>query len=153
MIIRKYRFDDCITLIKLFYNTVHTINSKDYNEKQLNAWAPKDINLEKWHESLSKNYTLVAEHNEQLVGFADMDKYGYLDRLYIHKDFQNLGIAIYLMNQLDKHAKDSGALQCGVYASITARTFFEKRGYKVEKENSVTRNEIKLKNYKMIKKL
>lgn len=46
MILRKYVPSDSITLLKLFYNTVHIINRKDYTENQCNAWATKTVDLE-----------------------------------------------------------------------------------------------------------
>ena len=32
MFIREYQSSDCKELTKLFYNTVHTVNAKDYTE-------------------------------------------------------------------------------------------------------------------------
>ena len=32
-----------------------------------------------------QHYTLVAVEENLLVGFGDIDKIGYLDRLYVHK--------------------------------------------------------------------
>lgn len=37
MIIRPYQPEDCEALARLFYETVHTVNAKDYTEQQLNA--------------------------------------------------------------------------------------------------------------------
>ena len=34
-------------LIELFFDTVHSVNISDYTCKQLNIWAPEDINPEK----------------------------------------------------------------------------------------------------------
>ena len=39
MIIREYRPADCKEIEKLFYDTVHTVNARDYTEAQLAAWA------------------------------------------------------------------------------------------------------------------
>ncbi len=39
-LIRKYRNEDCGQILKLFYDTVHTVNRRDYSEEQVNAWAP-----------------------------------------------------------------------------------------------------------------
>lgn len=39
MEIRKYRPSDCEEVIKLFYDTVHNINKKDYTKEQLDVWA------------------------------------------------------------------------------------------------------------------
>ena len=33
MIIREYKPEDCPQIAELFYNTVHTVNAKDYTER------------------------------------------------------------------------------------------------------------------------
>lgn len=104
MEIRKYQPSDCKTLTELFYHTVHTVNAKDYTEEQLNVWATKQMDLEKW------NATAICDQLEQAVG---------------------------------------GSIT--THASITARPFFEKRGYQVAKEQQVERQGIFLTNYVMIK--
>ncbi len=45
MFIREYQSSDCKELAKLFYNTVHTVNAKDYTKEQLDAWATGQIDL------------------------------------------------------------------------------------------------------------
>lgn len=35
VIIRKYQENDCEELAKLFYDTVHNVNCKDYTKEQL----------------------------------------------------------------------------------------------------------------------
>lgn len=47
MIIRPYQTADCEALARLFYDTVHTVNAKDYTEQQLNAWATGTVDLER----------------------------------------------------------------------------------------------------------
>ena len=39
MIIRRYKNADCDMVAKLFYETVHSVNAKDYTEEQLSVWA------------------------------------------------------------------------------------------------------------------
>ena len=85
---------------------------------------------------------------EQIAGFADMDSTGYLDRLYVHKDFQRHRIASELCDRLEQ-AVD--AENFTTHASITAKPFFEKRGYKVVREQQVERKGILLTNYVMKK--
>lgn len=151
MIIRKYKPDDCAFLAKLFYDTVHTINARDYTDEQLNTWATGYVDLEAWNRSFIAHNTLVAEINGEIAGFADMDHTGCLDRLYVHKDFQRRGIAAALVKELERCAQEAGLFSFKTYASITARPFFEKQGYKVEAENKVIRNGVTLINYKMVK--
>lgn len=148
MVIRKYRSTDCGYLAELFYNTVHVINAADYTEEQLNAWASGAVDLEGWNRSFQEHHTFVAVIDEQIVGFADMDDIGYLDRLYVHKDFQHRGIATALCDKLEGTVRSP---QFTTHASVTAKPFFEGRGYKVEKGQQVERDGILLTNYVMVK--
>ncbi len=147
MELRKYRQSDCKKLTELFYHTVHTVNAKDYTKEQLNVWASGQVDLAKWDQSLREHFSIVAAENEIIVGFGDIDKAGYLDRLYVHADYQSKGIATAICNQLEQAV--SGNIM--THASITAKPFFEKRGYKVVKEQNVERQGVFLKNFVMEK--
>ena len=46
MLLRNYVKTDCAQLARLFYDTVHTVNAKDYTQEQLAAWATGKVNLE-----------------------------------------------------------------------------------------------------------
>lgn len=148
MVIRTYLPSDCRELAGLFYNTVHTVNAKDYTKEQLDVWATGIVDFEKWNQSFEEHYSLVAIDNEVIVGFGDIDKTCYIDRLFVHSDYQRKGIAAAICNQLEK------AVQGNIvtHASITARPFFEKRGYKVVKEQQVERQGIFLTNFIMEKR-
>lgn len=93
MFIRKYKPSDCQEIVELFYQTVHTINAKDYTPEQLNVWATGKIDLEKWNQSFLRHETVVVIEHSRILGLGDMDPSGYLDRLYVHKDYQRKGIA------------------------------------------------------------
>ena len=67
MEIRKYQQSDCRELTELFYNTVHTVNAKDYMEEQLNVWATGQVDLEKWSQSLQEHYSIVAVENKRTL--------------------------------------------------------------------------------------
>ena len=148
MKIRKYQSSDCKALADLFYHTVHTVNVKDYTKEQLQVWATGQVDLENWDQSLQEHFSVVAVENEKILGFGDIDRTGYLDRLYVHGDYQGKGIATAICNQLEQ------AIQGNIitHASITAKPFFEKRGYQVIKEQQVERQGIFLTNFVMEKK-
>lgn len=148
MIIRKYKSSDCKSLAELFYNTVHFVNSKDYSPEQLNAWASGRVDLTEWDKTFSEHYTVVAVENDIIVGFGDIDNNGYLDKLFVHKDYQHKRIATAICNELEKHSYDGKITS---HVSITAKPFFGHRGYKVIKEQQVERKGIKLTNYIMEK--
>lgn len=147
MVIREYLSSDCKELTELFYNTVHTVNAKDYTKEQLDVWATGQIDLKKWNQSLQEHFSIVAVDDGIIVGFGDIDKSGYLDRLYVHSDYQRKGIATALCDRLESAVQENIV----THASITARPFFEKRGYEAVKEQQVERQGIFLTNFVMIK--
>ena len=146
MIIRKYISSDCEQLAKLFYQSVHTVNANDYSKEQLQAWASGKVDLSSWNRLFLEHNTLVAIKDNIIVGFGDIDSTGYLDKLFVHKNYQRQGIASALCNQLE-----IGFTKITTHASITAKPFFLHRGYKLIKEQQVIRNGISLKNYVMEK--
>lgn len=150
MTLREYKTSDCKYIYKLFYNTVHSVNAKDYTQRQLDAWATGCANLEKWNSEFLQHYTLVAVENGIIVGFGDIDETGYLDRLYVHKDYQRRGIASAICSKLEKSVNTATV---HTYSSITAAPFFLSRGYAVIKEQYASRGGVKLKNYLMEKKV
>lgn len=148
MIIRKYQPSDCKELTELFYHTVHTVNAKDYTKEQLNAWATGKVDLEKWNKSLQEHFSIVAVDDEIIVGFGDIDQTGYLDHLFVHADYQGRGIAAAICDQLEQAVQGD----ITTHASITAKPFFEKRGYTMVKAQQVKRQGIALTNFVMTKK-
>ena len=51
MNIRSYRAADCPLLAQLFYDTVHTVNARDYSPAQLAAWTTGSVDLAAWNRS------------------------------------------------------------------------------------------------------
>lgn len=160
VVLRAYRPSDCSEVLRLFYDTVHTVNAKDYTEEQLDAWADGKPDAAKWNESLCAHFSLAAEAGGILAGFGDIDETGYLDRLYVHRDFQGMGVGTALCQALEQEAvriMDQTQEACPfcitTHASITARPFFEARGYQVQREQQVERKGVLLTNYVMEKRV
>lgn len=131
----------------LFYNTVHRVNAKDYTQRQLDAWATGQVDLDAWDRSLRSHDSIVAVEETVIVGFGDIDPTGYLDRLYVHADHQRQGIASGICDRLERAVHGDII----THASITARPFFERRGYRVVREQQVERRGVLLTNYVMVK--
>lgn len=149
MEIRPYRQVDCPAISRLFYDAVHHIREEDYTPVQLDAWATGTVDLPAWNTSFLAHHTLVAQENNRLIGFADMDESGYLDRLYVHPCHQRQGVATALVDALETAARAAGVSRFTVHASITARPFFEQRGYQVCCRQTVERRGVELVNYQM----
>ena len=147
MTLRNYQPSDCRETARLFYKTVHTINARDYTQEQLDAWAPENRDLGEWNRRFLEHRSVVAVDQGQILGFGDLAPDGYLDRLFVHKDFQRQGIASAICQYLEQGF--AGTIT--THASITAKPFFQGRGYRVVKAQQVQRQGILLTNYVMEK--
>lgn len=145
--LRRYRPEDCPLLGQLFYDTVHTVNAVDYTPEQLAAWAPELPDMEQWNRSFLEHTTFVAETEGVIAGFGDIDGTGYLDRLYVHRDYQKKGIGRALCDALERSVGEAERIV--THASLTAKPFFLRRGYLVKKEQQVEKNGILLTNFVM----
>lgn len=148
MKLRPYHPDDCPALAALFYDTVHTVNCRDYTADQCDAWADGMVDVAAWNRSFLEHTTYVAEQDGQIVGFGDISRDGYLDRLYVHARFQRQGVATALCDALEGAVKGR---PIETHASITARPFFAARSYRTITEQQVVRHGVKLTNFVMRK--
>lgn len=147
--IRAYQRSDVREIMQLFWDTVHTVNRADYSEQQLDAWAPKTMAVKQWENSLAVHHSIVVEYNGTIIWFGDIILTGYLDRLYVHKDYQRMGVGTAIADRLEQYAADCRIPVVTTDASITAKPFFEKRGYRTVREQTVIRCGQALKNYRM----
>ncbi len=150
---RLYMPKDLHDVLELFYDNVHTVCTQDYTQEQLDAWAPKDADVQRWEASLNKNHTLVVEDDGKIVGFGNIGETGYLDRLYVRADYLHQGIATMIVKKLEKYATTKGIRFMNTAASITSKPFFEAMGYVEIEEQVVERRGVRLRRYLMEKKL
>lgn len=148
MQLREYQPSDCAQMAELFYQTVHSVNAKDYTQEQLDARATGEVDLQAWDSSFRAHRTIVATENGEIVGFGDMDGSGYLNRLYVHKDYQRQGVASAICDELERFAAGKTFT---THASITAKLFFQHRGYHVVRKQEVIRHGVALTNFVMEK--
>ena len=107
-----------------------------------------EVDLKAWDASFRAHKTIIVVKNGEIVGFGDMDETGYLDRLYVHKDYQGQGIASAICDELERFAVGKTFT---THASITATPFFLHRGYCVVRQQEVIRRGVALTNFVMEK--
>ncbi len=136
MLIRKFKPTDLQAVLELFHDTVHAVGIKYYDLEQINAWAPPidSLDKEEWLQSLMANTTYIAEDNGFIIGFGDMTEDGYIDRLYVHKNYQGKGVAFVIFRALEEKARTLGSIELLTEASINAKPFFERQGFGVIQE-------------------
>jgi putative acetyltransferase len=151
--IRQAISNDLENILQLFRETIEVVNAKDYSPEQVKVWANGAEKKEKWSEKISQQYFVLAEIGSILVGFGSITIDGYLDFMYVNKNYQNIGVATEIYNELEKFAQTNQLDKITSDVSVTAKPFFGKKGFEVIREQQVDINGIKLTNYKMQKHL
>jgi GNAT superfamily N-acetyltransferase len=147
--IRDFRSTDALDIIRLFYDTVHNVNARDYTSEQIDAWAPAIPDEPRWHDRLRANFTYVAEANGQMVGFSELRRDGYIETLYVHHQHQSMGIGSRLLSEMETRARAVGARRLYTQASLTAYGFFQRRGFKLVRAQEVDLHGVQLRNFVM----
>jgi putative acetyltransferase len=129
--IRPYQPGEELLLRELFYSTVHNVNQRDYSVEQREAWAPQRYDANVWAAHLAQSEPFVALHNEEIVGFADVQTDGYIDFFFCHQAYQGKGVGKALMKHLLKTGKRYGVKRFYADVSITAKPFFQHYGFEV----------------------
>ena len=151
MKVRRYRQGEERALWLLLYETVHKVNSKDYSQSQIEAWAPSNWNLSEWENRLNKTNPFVVEENGRAIGFAELEEDGHIDCFYCAHDRQGMGVGSLLLEAIELEASKRGTNRLFAEVSITAKGFFEKNGFSVEKEQVVALRGERFINYMMSK--
>ena len=135
MNVRRFIPGEEEALWTLLFDTVHKVNSRDYSQSQIEAWAPHDNDLENWKNRLLGTNPLVAEQDGHPIGFAELGSDGTIDCFYCHWQWQGKGVGRTLMRAIEEESRKREVSSLTAYASITARDFFVHLGFRVEKES------------------
>ena len=153
MKLRRYISSDLPDIAALFRDTILKINVKDYSQEQVHIWSGRWQALMERDAWFHAMYTLVAVNGSRLVGYGNVDDTGYIDHLYVRWDCQRQGIASGILQALEIRCRELSLSAATVHASITAKPFFEKHGYKVIREQLVELCGAMFINYAMSKEL
>ncbi len=149
--IRKYNESDARDLWTSFYHTIRNVNSRDYTQAQVEAWAPDAVSPEVWQRKMNVISPFVAEIDREIVGYTDLQEDGLIDHFFCHHEHQGKGVGRHLMEHLLRVGELQGITKFYSEVSITARPFYEKFGFKVVKEQTIEIRGQKLRNFVMEK--
>jgi putative acetyltransferase len=149
MLVRTHRNGDIPDISRLYYDTIHRVNSGDYSREQVDAWAPAVPTASFWKERFKKYRVYVAEEEGHVVGFTELDPTGHIDCFFVHHEWQRRGVGAQLMDRVMKSAARTGTPRLFAEVSITAVPFFRRQGFVVVRENEAVRSNVKLKQFAM----
>lgn len=149
MLVRKYRPGEEMRLWELFFHSVRQVAIRNYSAKQVAAWAPDTLDETHWRVRIENNNPYVCEIDGQIVGFADLQPSGYIDHFFVDYRHQRQGVAKALFATIETEAKRQNLAELWANVSITARPFFESRGFVVVAAQQVSVRGETLQNFRM----
>jgi putative acetyltransferase len=153
IVIRNYQTTDAASVVDIFRASVRSVPAQDYNQSQVQAWAPDVIDEDRFGQRCESKSTWVAVMEDRIAGFSDLESDGHVDMLYVHPDFQRRGIARALLQHIEESARALDLRRLYTEASITARPAFEAVGFRVILPQTVTVRGESMTNYRMEKRL
>lgn len=149
MKVRKYNKGEEKQLFEIFSTSVQQNAKGYYNEQQLNAWAPEEIDEEQWMKRMSGIKPYVVVENDLILGYADLQKDGYIDHFFIRGGYSGKGIGKFLMNYIIEIAMHKGIKELTADVSLAAQGFFSRFGFEVVERKSVVIRGVELENARM----
>lgn len=153
MIVRRFELRDTGQIAQLFHDTIRIVNLGDYTQEQVEAWAPADIHFRDWAKACSSLCTFVAVKDDLVIGFGELEVNGHINRFYVHHCHQRQGVGRSIYAAIEVAARKLNLSKLFTEASITARPFFDRMGYQMVREQTVTCRGQAFINYVMEKRL
>ncbi len=153
MHIRLYQKGDIKQVARLFQDTVTILNSSKYTETEIRMWAPNNIHFRDWEQSCLEKFTIVAEINREIVGFAQLNNDGHINAFYCRPDHQGKGIGKQLYATIEDYAQSHGISRIYTEVHASVRPFFTKLGFKNTQKQTVLVHGDMEENYVIHKKL
>lgn len=151
MTIRKATKEDITELKQLFLDTVNSVNIKDYSHEQITDWASCGLDLNRWYNRFEKYEHFVCCNDKEIVGFCAMDDTGFINSMFVSKNYQRQKIGQSLIEHLITLAHKKQMQKLTAEVSITAKPFFEHFGFKAMKQQNAKANKMTLINFVMMK--
>lgn len=151
--IRTGTLFDMKKLQELSAETIVEVCNSDYNEEQIQIWVSTLDNSCRWYSIFTNQLVLVAHIHGKTVGFCTLDNGTHIDLFYVHKDYQRCGIAQKLFLELEKKALENNQTEISVEASLTAKPFFEKIGFRLVQNQTVVKKGVEFINFMMKRKI
>ena len=136
---------------QLFQDTVTILDSIEYTETEIRMWAPDNVHFRDWEESCLQKFTLVAEVNNRIVGFAQLNNDGHINAFYCHPDHQGKGIGKQLYAIIEDYATSHNISRIYTEVHLSVRPFFINLGFE-DVQKQLIQGDIQ-KNYIVQKKL
>ncbi len=150
---REATIEDLSDITTIFRDTIRAVNKKNYSDKEIQVWSSGADDADKWTDRIKKLYFLVAEFEEQIVGFAYLKGGNYLEGIYVHKEYQRRTIGSKLLRIMESRVSINDFDIIKADSSMTSLPFFDSHYYEVVKKQKRSFKEMAFEGYLVSREL
>ena len=133
--LRPFDAADAAATWEVFHAAVRRTALAHYSSEQVAAWAPNEVDADRWARRRAAAWTRVAVKGAQVAGFADLTDAGELDMLFVHPDCAREGVATRLVVAVVTEARQRGLSRVEVRASRVLQPLLERLGFVLDEDH------------------
>jgi len=153
MNLRQITIKDQITLKKIYFDSIKSIDEKIYSKEQKLVWSSQAWMNSEFHESITRGKGFMMEDLNNKIGFAIRFPENKLSLLYVRKNFSRKGIGNILIKSIENEAFKEGISSINTEASLLSYQLFLKNNWEIIKKEKIIIQNIIFYRYKMFKNL
>lgn len=92
MEIRRYIPGEEEAIWDVLFKAMRETNARDYHPDLIERWAPQDKDMDEWRTRIEGKNPFVVVTGGGIVGFAELERCGYIDCFYVHPEWQGKGV-------------------------------------------------------------
>ena len=153
MNLRQITIKDQMTLKRIYFDSIQSIDERIYSKEQKFAWSSQAwINLE-FNKSLTKGKGFIMEDIKNNIGFAIRYPENKLSLLYVRGRYVRKGVGNMLIKAIEKDAKNEGISSINAEASLLSYKLLLKNHWEIIRKEKINIQKIIFFRYKMFKNL
>ncbi len=153
MNLRRIGAKDQIDILKIYFNSINSINEKIYSKKQKIAWSSQSwMNLE-FRKTLSEGKGWILEKDLNKIGFAIRYPADKLALFYCSENYQRKGYGTTLLKRIEEDAISEDIYLLKTDASLISYKLLLKYDWKIIRKEKIIINDQIFYRYNMHKKL
>lgn len=132
--IRKAQHQDAAKIIAAHRRSIREVCSRDYTPEQISAWSGRDFQEQRWCDTIDRGHVwVVADDRDNIYGFGRLKITTKIEAeiagLYFVPEVVGKGLGKALVNLILHECKRRGFDQVTLYATKTAKAFYQSRGF------------------------
>ncbi|MBX3039781.1 MAG: GNAT family N-acetyltransferase [Bdellovibrionaceae bacterium] len=139
--LRRARHEDASSIITAHRRSIREICSQDYTPEQIEAWAGRNFQEDRWHKTMDRDFVWVVTDAEGIVrGFGHLQTPDLVQAeiagLYLAPEVVGQGAGHQLVQLMIEECRKQGLQRIRLLATLTAKRFYQSCGFQTSADRS-----------------